>query len=93
MNDVSEATIGMLIQSNSEIKDVQLETNQTLNKLIEVSVRNEERQGQSADALKRLGDRVDILWDKVLKNSLIVNGALIVASLIIGSVATIFLGK
>jgi len=88
MTDVTTATIGMLIQSNSEIKDVQLETNKTLNKLIEVSIRNEERQEHSADSLKRLGDRVDILWDKVTKNSLVVNAALIVASLIIGSAVT-----
>ena len=93
MTDVNTATIGMLIQSNSEIKDVQLETNKTLNKLIEVSIRNEERQEHSADSLKRLGDRVDILWDKVTKNSLIVNGALIVASLIIGSALTYFFSQ
>ena len=92
MNGINSAEIGMLIQSNNEIRDVQLETNRTLNKLIEVSVRNEERQEHSAAGLKRLGDKVDVLWDMVHKNSLIVNGALIVTSLAVGGGLTFLMG-
>ena len=88
MSDVLTAQIGMLIESNNEIKEVQIETNRTLNRFIEVSVRNEERQGHSAEALKRLGKRVDILWDMVHKNSIIVNGALILISGSVGSYVT-----
>ena len=87
MNDTNQGEIGMLIKSNQEIKSTQVETNKILNRFIEVSIRNEERQERTHEALERLGSRVDkfedkfaVLWDRVTKNSLIVNGAVAVVT-------------
>jgi len=97
MTAVSSAEIGMVIQSNQEIKGELAETNKLMRTLTEVSIRNEERQANSSEALERLGgrlekyeDKLSTLWDMVHKNSLIVNGALILASSVVGGGITYY---
>jgi len=92
MSGNNNAEIGMLIESNRELKSAVTAMSDGVTSLIAFQARAEERHENSSERFEKLEDKVDKLWDKVLKNSLIVNGALIVCSLIIGGMVSMLVG-
>lgn len=102
MSEVNSAEIGMLIQSNQEIKEVQLDTNRTLSRLIEVSIRTEERQAADREWQKRVEAHQDKQDDKIdhaqstadeAKNQALSNGKWINIGVAILTALLIYAGK
>lgn len=69
---VNSAQIAMLIESNAEIKDIlsengrqQLETNKSLNKLIQAQIRTEERQNADREWQRRVEKHQDKQDEKI----------------------------
>ena len=65
---------------------------ESIETFVAFSARAEERHSTSTARLDKFEDKLETLWDMVHKNSLIVNGALIIASLLIGGGVTWLLG-
>ena len=65
---------------------------ESIETFVAFSARAEERHSTSTARLDKFEDKLEVLWDMVHKNSLIVNGALIIASLLIGGGVTWLLG-
>lgn len=65
---------------------------ETMTTFIAFQARAEERHSSTSDRLLKLEELVAKLWDMVHKNSLFVNGALGLGGIIIGAMATKYLG-
>ena len=61
---------------------------ESIETFVAFSARAEERHSTNTKRMDKLEDRLEILWDMVHKNSLIVNGALILISLGVGGFAS-----
>ena len=70
--EVNSAQISMLIESNSEIKSMQIETNKNMNKLIEFQIRTEEHRINEKEWRERIeahNDKQDVRIDENQKTS------------------------
>lgn len=88
MSDDRNGQIGMLIESNREIKDAVAEVAKGVASLMQFQATQEERHKR----FEKLEAKVEKLWDMVHKNALIVNGGLMIAGIILGAVTTWMLG-
>ena len=65
---VNTAQIAMLIESNSEIKSMQVETNKNMNKLIEFQIRTEEHRINEKEWRERIEAHNDKQDDRIDDN-------------------------
>jgi len=66
--EVNSAQISMLIESNSEIKSMQVETNKNMNKLIEFQIRTEEHRINEKEWRERIESHNDKQDDRIDEN-------------------------
>jgi len=73
--EVNSAQISMLIESNSEIKSMQVETNKNMNKLIEFQIRTEEHRINEKEWRERIESHNDKQDDRIDENQRVSNDA------------------
>jgi hypothetical protein len=72
---INSAKIAMLIESNSEIKSMQVETNKNMNKLIEFQIRTEEHRINEKEWRERIESHNDKQDDRIDNNQRVSNDA------------------